>query len=77
MESGIESTSGKSPALANGFFTTSATWEACKGHQPANNVLGQVMEKELKNGRIVENRVSSSHFKFNEHILFFFLLFGL
>ena len=61
-----------SPALANGFFTISATWEACKGHQPANNVLRQITEKEFKNGQILENPISSSHFKFNEHCLFFF-----
>ena len=32
-DSGIESASLKSPALAGGFFTTSATWEA---HQSAS-----------------------------------------
>ena len=34
---GIEPTSLASPALAGGFFTTSATWEAPVGHSLVGN----------------------------------------
>ena len=36
---GIEHTSLKSPALADGFFTTSATWEALRQEVRARNML--------------------------------------
>ena len=36
---GVEATSLKSPALADGFFTTSATWKAPRQEVRAGNVL--------------------------------------
>jgi len=42
LDPGIESTSFISPALAGGFFTTSATWEVFNTHVPS-----RPLEKEM------------------------------
>ena len=68
---GIESTSLASPALAGGFFTTSATWEALT-HNGSGNILfsDKLGVQALPFGRYLFSSVVVSY---PDHHLFFHL----